>query len=129
MVRVSFIRMEPVAPVMVDPLQIQQVFINLFRNSIEAMESTADMRREITIKVRPMEEQVQVRIQDTGPGFAPDIQGDQILPFTSTKIDGLGIGLSLSKSIIEKHGGRFWVDTHTTGAPVSFTLPVAARPA
>ncbi len=129
MVRVSFIRMEPVAPVMVDPLQIQQVFINLFRNSIEAMESTADMRREITIKVRPMEDQVQVRIQDTGPGFAPDIQGDQILPFTSTKIDGLGIGLSLSKSIIEKHGGRFWVDTHTTGAPVSFTLPVAARPA
>ena len=127
MVRVNFLRLEPVQPVMVDLLQIQQVFINLFRNSIEAMENAGDTRREITIKVSPMDDKVKVSIRDTGPGFDPDVQADQILPFSSTKTDGLGIGLSLSKSIIESHGGRFWVDTHTTGALVSFTLPVAAK--
>ncbi len=126
MVRVNFIRTEPVRPVMVDLLQIQQVFINLFRNSIEAMENSSDTRREITVKVSPVGDKVQVKIRDTGPGFNPDIHGDQILPFSSTKADGLGIGLSLSKSIIESHGGGFWVDPYTAGALVTFTLPVAA---
>lgn len=127
MVRVHFVRVEPVAPVMVDLLQIQQVFINLFRNSIEAMENAGDTRREITIKVSSIDDKVQVRIRDTGPGFDPDIHGDQILPFSSTKVDGLGIGLSLSKSIVESHGGRFWVDPHSTGALVIFTLPVTPK--
>lgn len=126
MVRVNFVRLEPVNPVMVDLLQIQQVFINLFRNSIEAMENAGDTRREITIRVSASgTKEVQVGIQDTGPGFDHGKQGDHILPFSSTKADGLGIGLSLSKSIIESHGGRFWVDPDATGALVCFTLPVA----
>lgn len=127
-VRVSLIRLESVRPVMVDLLQIQQVFINLFRNSIEAMENAGSSRREIAVEVSPMDaDYILVRIRDTGPGFDPEMLVDQFLPFSSTKIDGLGIGLSLSKSIIESHGGRLWTDAGADGAVVCFTLPFAER--
>ncbi len=125
-VRVHIVRAGSVDQVMVDSLQIQQVLINLFRNSIEAIESSAKVVRKISVDIQQLDADfVQVSVRDTGPGFGPGLLADPFLPFSSTKIDGLGIGLSLCKSIVESHGGRLWMSGGSAGAVVNFTLPVA----
>jgi two-component system sensor kinase FixL len=67
---------------------------------------------------------VEIQVADNGPGFPPDFI-DPFLPFTSQKTEGLGIGLSLCRSIVEAHGGRLWLNRDVRGAEVRFTLPVA----
>jgi hypothetical protein len=67
----------------------------------------------------------EVRVRDSGPGFPPDRASNPFLPLSSTKKEGLGIGLSLCRSLIEAHGGRIWLDTDSPGTAVHFTLPVA----
>ena len=125
-VRVHVIRPGSVPQVMVDFLQIQQVLINLFRNSIEAIESSGKLPREITVEISELDADfVQISVRDTGPGFEPGLLTDPFLPFSSTKIDGLGIGLSLCKSIVESHGGLLRMVGSPAGALVHFTLPVA----
>ena len=110
--------------VMVDMLQIEQALLNLMRNSMEAIGDVG--RGTIAIEaVVTGAEFVEIRLRDTGPGFPPDLAGNPFLPFSSTKKEGLGIGLPLCRSIIEAHGGRIWLDTNATGAAVHFTLPVA----
>ena len=110
--------------VMVDMLQIEQALLNLMRNSMEAIGDVG--RGTIAIEaVVTGAEFVEIRLRDTGPGFPPDLAGSPFLPFSSTKKEGLGIGLPLCRSIIEAHGGRIWLDTNATGAAVHFTLPVA----
>ena len=110
--------------VMVDMLQIEQALLNLMRNSMEAI---GDVGRG-TIEVEAVlagAAFVEIRVRDTGPGFPPDLAANPFLPFSSTKKEGLGIGLPLCRSIIEAHGGRIWLDTNATGAAVHFTLPIA----
>lgn len=125
-VRVHFVRPGSVSPVMVDFLQIQQVLINLIRNSIEAIESAGKLQKQINVEISEAEAGfVQIAVRDTGPGFEPGLLTDPFLPFSSTKVDGLGIGLSLCKSIVESHGGRLWMAGGSAGAVVNFTLPVA----
>jgi two-component system, LuxR family, sensor kinase FixL len=68
---------------------------------------------------------VEVRVHDNGPGFQNEQVDAPSVPFTTTKADGLGVGLALSRSIVEAHGGRLWVGKTTAGAIVHFTLPVA----
>jgi len=125
-VRVHIFRAGSVRPAMVDSLQIQQVLINLFRNSIEAIESSGMLLRKITVDILQIDgDFVQISVRDSGPGFGPGFMADPFLPFSSTKADGLGIGLSLCKSIIESHGGRLWMSGSSDGAIVNFTLPLA----
>ncbi len=113
--------------VMVDMLQIEQALLNLMRNSMEAIGDVA--RRTISIEaVLAGAEFVEISVCDTGPGFPPDLAANPFLPFSSTKKEGLGVGLPLSRSIVEAHGGRIWLDTNATGAAVHFTLPVAESP-
>ncbi len=110
--------------VMVDMLQIEQALLNLMRNSMEAI---GDVGRG-TIEIEAVlagAAFVEIRVRDTGPGFPPDLAANPFLPFSSTKKEGLGIGLPLCRSIIEAHGGRIWLDTNATGAAVHFTLPIA----
>jgi len=110
--------------VMVDMLQIEQALLNLMRNSMEAIGDAG--RGTIAIEaVLAGAEFVEIRVRDTGPGFPPDLAANPFLPFSSTKKEGLGIGLPLCRSIIEAHGGRIWLDTNATGAAVHLTLPVA----
>ena len=66
------------------------------------------------------------RVRDNGPGFDPDVAERAVAPFTTTKPDGLGLGLSLARSIVEAHGGRLSIESNSSGATVSFTLPRAA---
>jgi len=111
-------------PVMVDMLQIEQALLNLMRNSMEAISGAG--RGAISIEaVRAGAEFVEIRVRDSGPGFPPDLAANPFLPLSSTKKEGLGVGLPLCRSIIEAHGGSIWLDANATGAAVHFTLPIA----
>jgi PAS domain S-box-containing protein len=115
---------EHLPQVMVDRVQLQQVLMNLVINGIDAMKDV-DGKRELAIKSQRREnEQLQVSVSDTGLGLPPQ-QADQIFDaFFTTKADGTGMGLRISRSIIETHGGRLWVaDNPRRGARFCFTLP------
>jgi signal transduction histidine kinase len=108
-----------------DRVQLQQVTMNLIVNSIDAMREV-DGRRELTIKSQRTEnEQLQVSVSDTGIGL-PSQQAEQIFnAFFTTKTHGTGMGLRISRSIIDSHGGRLWAaDNFPRGATFHFTLPV-----
>jgi two-component system sensor kinase FixL len=108
--------------VLVDKIQIQQVMLNLMRNAIEAMQETS--RRQLTISSAEIDEDaVEVVVTDTGPGIAAEIAHQLFQPFVTTKADGMGIGLSISRTIIEAHGGRLWVEPNPAGGTIfRFTL-------
>ncbi len=110
--------------VMVDMLQIEQALLNLLRNSIDAIREAG--RGTIAIEAALKDADfVMVSVRDSGPGFAPDRAANPFLPLSSTKKEGLGVGLSLCRSLIEANGGRIWLDADTPGASMRFTLPVA----
>jgi two-component system sensor kinase FixL len=100
--------LDPSLPrVMIDKIQIQQVLLNLIRNSIEAMKDSA--KRQMTIKTTRIDgNAVEFAIADTGPGLAPEVASRLFQPFVTTKEKGMGIGLSICQSIIEAHNGRIW---------------------
>ena len=111
-------------PVKVDILQIEQVLLNLLHNSIEALGEAETVNPAILIEASAAGSGfVEIRVKDNGPGFPSDLLSDSFLPFLSTKAEGLGIGLSLCKSIVEAHGGRLWLDRDTRGGAVYFTIP------
>jgi len=113
------------APVVGDRIQLQQVILNLVMNAIEAMESVADRPREVVIRTRPHDgAQVLVSIQDTGVGIAAYQVDELFSAFFTTKPDGVGMGLSIARSIVEAHGGRLWAAPNTPhGTIFRFTLP------
>lgn len=112
--------------VLADRVQVQQVVLNLLRNAIEAMEGAE--RRELTVSIeRAPAEMALVSVTDTGPGISPEITDRLFQPFITTKAEGMGVGLSISRSIIEAHGGRLWVETGPTGATFRFTLKAVDR--
>jgi two-component system, LuxR family, sensor kinase FixL len=110
--------------VAVDRIQVQQVVVNLIRNAIEAMESE---RRELTISAAPNGDgSVAIRVADTGPGLAPEVAERLFEPFVTTKPQGMGIGLSICRSIIEAHGGELHAEPNPGGGTVfAFSLPMA----
>jgi len=111
---------------MVDRLQIEQVLLNLIRNSIEAIGESGQPRGTIVIEAsRAGAEFIEICVRDTGPGFPPEFSKNPLLPFSSSKADGLGVGLSLCKSIVESHGGQLWLSGNSGGAAVHFTVPLA----
>jgi two-component system, LuxR family, sensor kinase FixL len=111
-------------PAAIDKVQIQQVLINLMRNASEAMRHSA--RREIVVSAQSAEGMVEVAVADTGPGLPKEVAERLFQPFVSTKPDGLGVGLSICRAIVESHGGRIWADSRPEGGTIfRFTLPVA----
>ena len=114
-------------PVLADSIQIQQVVLNIVRNSLDAMSQTnaGDTRILIVRTSASGNQVVRVDVRDTGPGF-PAAQLDRVFePFLTTKADGLGMGLSISRSLVEANGGELWLaDNSADGATFSFALPV-----
>jgi signal transduction histidine kinase len=108
-----------------DRVQLQQVVLNLIMNGIEAMSAVADRPKVLTISSERIETgDVLVAVKDTGTGIDPAIAVRIFESFFTTKSDGMGIGLSICRSIIEAHGGRFWASPNRPhGAVFQFTLP------
>jgi len=114
-----------VPSVLADRVQLQQVVINLVMNGIEAMASVADRARELVISSRCHDgDQVVVSVRDAGVGIDPDTADQLFNAFFTTKPGGMGMGLSISRSIIEAHGGRFWATANADhGATFHVALP------
>ena len=124
----SVFEFEPGADgVIADRVQIQQVLINLMRNAVEAMRESD--RRELVVRTFPNgEDEVAVEVSDTGPGISDEIAAQLFQPFVTTKPGGMGIGLSISKRIVEAHGGEISVRRNEAGgATFRFTLPTLSQ--
>jgi len=113
------------AAVWVDRIQIQQVMVNLLQNAYEAMDDDHAARRQVTIRTERAGDTVEVSVADTGPGI-PTEPGLKIFDaFVTTKPEGLGMGLAISTTIVESHGGRIWAGVNREGgATFHFTLPL-----
>jgi two-component system sensor kinase FixL len=114
--------------VLADRIQVQQVLLNLLRNAIEAMDLSP--RRELMIQTESPnnDEIVQISVSDTGTGMTPEVAAQVFQPFITTKRHGMGVGLSISRTIIEAHGGRIWIEPNPGGGTVfRFTLRAARR--
>jgi signal transduction histidine kinase len=118
-------------PVEFDRIQIEEVMVNLVRNALESMEAAGEAPRELSVATRmATPEMVEVTVCDTGTGFTREAAARAFEPFFTTKPYGLGVGLSISRSLIEAHGGRLWVgdgSDSARGAAVHLTLPLAPR--
>ena len=112
-----------------DPIQLQQVILNLILNAKDAMTQEQLRAREMQITTRTTESgEIVVSVRDTGNGFDEDVVGRIFDPFFTTKSDGMGLGLSISRTIIEAHGGTLWATQNDSkGATVQFTLPLETR--
>jgi len=108
--------------VLADRVQIQQVLLNLIRNGMDAMEESAS--RLLTISVNPVEDRyIRISVADSGTGIAPEITKQLFHPFVTTKREGMGVGLSISRTIVEAHGGKIWAEPGENGGTVfHFTL-------
>jgi predicted ATPase/signal transduction histidine kinase len=113
-----------IPPVVADPVQIRQVIINLVLNAIEAMADGSKFR-ELTVETRSSERWIEGRVSDTGPGFASEAAAEVFDPFYTTKATGMGLGLAISRSIIESFGGTIKAESNQpSGAVVTFQLPL-----
>ncbi len=110
--------------VIADRVQIQQVLLNLIRNAMDAMETSPT--RDLVVTIAPAEGgQVRISVADSGSGIAPEIAEQLFQPFITTKRHGMGVGLSISRAIVEAHNGRIWVEPNPTGGTIfHFTLAV-----
>lgn len=114
--------------VLVDTIMIEQVLLNLIRNSIEAMQQAKSDTRKVTVtSKRAEDDMVLVSLQDSGPGIPSELEASLYTPFFSTKEGGMGIGLNISRSIVEFHGGKLWHEPCSgRGTVFHLTLPVAS---
>jgi two-component system sensor kinase FixL len=112
-------------PVNIDKIQIQQVVVNLVRNAVEVLRLAE--RRALVIRTISIADGAQeVLVSDSGPGILPEVAGELFKPFVTSKKGGMGVGLSISRSIVEAHGGRLWAEPNPEGGSVfRFTLPAS----
>jgi signal transduction histidine kinase len=107
-----------------DRVQLQQVILNLIRNASDAMHTVNDRPRQLFIRTETDGNHVTVSVQDSGVGFSPEIGERLFESFFTTKQEGMGIGLSVSRSIVEAHNGRLWASRNVgPGATFAFSIP------
>jgi two-component system, LuxR family, sensor kinase FixL len=110
----------------VDPIQVEQIVLNLVRNGIEAIQQGESMERVLTVSTQRRGREAWVSVQDSGPGVSRDAAARIFDAFFTTKPGGMGVGLALSRSIAEAHGGRLWLDETSGGALFHLALPAVA---
>lgn len=117
------------ATICADPIQIQQVLVNLVQNALQALHRCSDDERRVRVSTAVIAGSVTVEVADSGPGIAPADFETIFDPFFTTKQEGLGIGLSICRSIVEQHGGRIWAEPTSAGTKIAFTLPCSRHDA
>lgn len=117
---------EDVPKVWADPVQIGQVVLNLVRNALPALEGSG--ARRLRLSVRAVGDMVEIAVRDTGSGVPDELRATIFEPFHSSTTSGMGIGLSLCRSIVEAHGGRIWYSPAEPGSQFTFTLPRDGAP-
>ena len=117
-------------PVSGDRVQLQQVVINLLMNAMEAMETVTDRPRDLLVRSQQEGDQVLIAVRDSGTGIAPENVDRLFSSFFTTKSGGMGMGLSISRSIVEAHGGKLWASPNAgPGATFQFSLPLCREAA
>ncbi|MCH2221930.1 MAG: ATP-binding protein, partial [Dechloromonas sp.] len=116
-------------PILADRLMLEQVLLNLMRNGMEAMSGNEEADRLLSVRVEQGAHELSVCVIDQGCGIAPENRNKLFTAFFTTKQDGMGIGLSICRSIVEFHRGRLWADNNTNshtgrGTIFTFTLPL-----
>jgi len=126
-IRVRFAFAPRLNYVLADKVQVQQVLLNLMRNAIDAMETA--LTRELVVATSPApDNMIEISVADTGGGIAPEIADQLFQPFVTTKSHGMGVGLSISRTIIESHGGSITPRPNPTGGTIfTFTLPAVSK--
>lgn len=124
-------RIPPLPPVLADRVMLEQVLLNLIRNGMDAMADTPLRDRSLNISATAEGGQLRIAVTDNGCGIAPEISDRLFTAFFSTKPDGMGIGLSICRSIVEFHRGRLWNEDNPdsptgSGTIFAFTLPLEA---
>jgi two-component system sensor kinase FixL len=122
----AIVRIEahPLPRIAADHIQIEQVLVNVIRNAIEAVADCINRERWVRIRLRRIDGEVQVEVEDNGPGVSPDIAEHLFEPFETSKLRGMGLGLSLSREMIKAHGGSLeWDATVAVGARFVLRLP------
>ena len=113
-----------VRPVFADPVQLQQVMLNLIINAIDAMRADTCRERTLVVRSEQAQDRVLVTVKDSGCGIAPEDHARIFDPFYTTKSDGIGMGLAISRSIIQAHGGTIWMTQQSAGGSAFFfTVP------
>jgi len=112
-------------PVRADRVQLSQVLLNLIMNGIDAVTANAGSARRITVEAHVCTDDCcEISVTDSGPGIPTDQLERIFEPFVTAKASGMGIGLSISRSIVEAHGGKLWAENGTRGATFHFTVPL-----
>jgi signal transduction histidine kinase len=121
------LNLDPELPLVLgDRVQLQQVVLNLAVNALDAMSQSDGAARLLSVGAQRDGSTAKVSVCDTGPGIAPEHRESVFDAFFTTKTTGLGVGLSISKSIVESHGGRLWLNSEPgNGAAFHFTVPLA----
>jgi signal transduction histidine kinase len=127
-VRVRLARSAPDLIVEADTVQLEQVLVNLICNSILAIDRAGVRRREVSLAIDKQGDQVEVTVSDTGPGLPPESPEHLFNIFSSRSDASLGMGLAISRDIVESHGGKLWAEREPNqGAVFHFRLPLAAQ--
>lgn len=123
-IRVAIEHQDGLPKVPIDRIQIQQVLINLIRNAVDAMEGQS--RRELTIRISRDDKSARISIIDTGSGIPPDMEEKLFHAFATSKASGMGVGLSISRNIVEAHNGRLWFESNPSGGTIFYlALPLS----
>ncbi len=127
-VRVTFGLDPQASEVFADRIQIQQILLNLIRNAIEAMQDAPVRELSVTTRALPDEHLVEIAVSDTGTGLSEEVRNRLFEPFVTTKQHGMGVGLSICRTIVAAHGGRIWAETEAgAGTTFHFTLRTAGE--
>ncbi|MFO0896396.1 MAG: ATP-binding protein [Pirellulales bacterium] len=112
-------------PVRGDPIQLQQVLVNLVQNALHALRSMPVDQRRLGVRAEACAGEIRVTVSDSGPGLPAEQRERLGEPFVTTKADGLGLGLAICRVIINRHGGRLWAEPDASGACLTFSLPLS----